>query len=53
VRDFERGGASFSIVNCRRNAERFSVARFQREFQSFVSAAWAEHERTHATHAAA
>ncbi|HEY2980177.1 MAG TPA: glycosyltransferase, partial [Anaerolineales bacterium] len=53
VRDFERGRASFSIANCRRNAERFSVARFQREFQSFVSAAWAEHESTHTARAAA
>ena len=53
VRDFERVSRTISIANCRRNAERFSVGRFQREFQNFVSAAWAEHEHTHAARAAA
>jgi glycosyltransferase involved in cell wall biosynthesis len=40
VREFERHMDSFSSENCRRNAERFSIDRFRREFREFILNAW-------------
>lgn len=44
VREFERRKGSFSSEHCRRNAERFSIERFEREFRAFVIEAWENHK---------
>ncbi len=40
VLEFERDPQRFSPAACRKNAERFSNARFRDEFGSFVSSSW-------------
>lgn len=42
VRFFEEMEGRFSPIQCRENAERFSMERFCREYRSFVMAAWDE-----------
>lgn len=42
VRFFEEMEGRFSPIQCRANAERFSMERFCREYRSFVMAAWDE-----------
>lgn len=42
VRDFEAKQDKFLPENCRRNAERFSVERFNREFSEYVERRWAD-----------
>jgi glycosyltransferase involved in cell wall biosynthesis len=45
VQSFEREPQRFLPEACRENAERFSVARFQREFKSFVDEKWDEFQK--------
>jgi len=40
VRDFEAHRGGFHPERCRMNAERFSVARFRREFSAFLEREW-------------
>ena len=40
VNQFEQQAEMIESGFCRKNAERFSSARFDREFQSFVEAKW-------------
>jgi glycosyltransferase involved in cell wall biosynthesis len=40
VRDFEHHRAGLHPERCRMNAERFSVARFRREFSAFLEREW-------------
>ena len=47
VKVFETNQQIFTVANCRRNAERFSVQRFRREIEQIVSAAWEEFEQEH------
>lgn len=42
VRQFEKG--TFSPQECRKNAERFSVARFREAFSELVSREWEKHQ---------
>jgi glycosyltransferase involved in cell wall biosynthesis len=42
VREFEQLLAPISRDACRKNAERFSAARFRREFQAFVKDEWTQ-----------
>lgn len=44
VRTFEEVREKITSENCRRNAERFSVERFRREFTDYVTRAWEEFE---------
>ncbi len=42
VKRFESLPVPISAINCRKNAERFSIARFRSEFADFVEARWLE-----------
>jgi len=42
---FEKSGRPFDIARLRANAERFSRARFQREFGDFVERKWRDHAK--------
>ena len=42
VEKFEQNSARITAAACRRQAERFSASRFQREFTAFVGHAWSQ-----------
>jgi glycosyltransferase involved in cell wall biosynthesis len=46
ILEFEQNPGQFKSDACRKNAERFSNARFQKEFQDFVINAWNEFKET-------
>jgi glycosyltransferase involved in cell wall biosynthesis len=49
IQEFERNQAHFDVSALRKNAERFSKERFQREIQAYVEHKWAEFNKTHRT----
>lgn len=44
LQEFERNSALITPQACRRNAERFSIARFRRELAEFVDSAWVDYK---------
>ena len=42
IRQFEENQAVFSAESCRKNAEKFSAERFEKEFSDFVAGKWSE-----------